>query len=143
MGASIVAYWPGQTREQWETMPGFRNDDKAFGNWMAELEGNAQVLLAVKRLKADAILTMKTDGREDEDVTWVTPEQLRNAALTLRVAVEAGAPEAAVILNSYEIGANDIDPIAEEFIRDLDDIVALTKWAEEQGATQMTLEVNW
>ena len=143
MGASIVAYWRGQTNEQWETMPGFRNDDKAFGNWMAAREEDDEVLEAVKRLNADAILTMKTDGWDDEDVTWVTPEQLRNAALALRAAVEAETPEAAVILKSYEIGANDIDPIAEEFIRDLDDIVDLTKWAEKQRATQMTLDVNW
>jgi hypothetical protein len=143
MGASIVAYWPGQTNEQWETMPGFRNDDKAFSNWMAAREEDDEVLEAVKRLNADAILTMKTDGWDDEDVTWVTPEQLRNAAMVLRAAVEAETPEAAMILKSYEIGANDIDPIAEEFIRDLEDIVALTQWAEEQAATQMTLEVNW
>ena len=48
-----------------------------------------------------------------------------------------------MILKSYEINANRLDPIAEEFIRDLDDIITLTNWAEEHGATRMTLEVNW
>ena len=63
--------------------------------------------------------------------------------MRLRSAVEAGSPQAAVILKSYEVNANRIDSVAEEFIRDLDDIIAMTKWAEEQGATKMTLEVNW
>jgi hypothetical protein len=101
------------------------------------------VLAAVRRLNAEAIMTLKTDGWDDDDVTWVTPEELRTAAMRLRSAVQAETPEAAVILKSYEINANRIDPLAEEFIRDLDDIVAMTKWAEDQGATKMTLEVNW
>ena len=143
MGASVIAYWPGLTDEQMESMPGFYNDDRAWGNWMAERDGDAQVLEAVKRLKAEAILTLKTDGWDDEDVTWVTPDELRAAAMRLRAAVQAEAPEAGVILKSYEINANRIDPVAAEFIRDLDDIIALATWAEEQGATRMTLEVNW
>jgi hypothetical protein len=76
-------------------------------------------------------------------VSWVTPELLRTAAMRLRAAVQAQAPEAHVILKSYEVNANRIDPIEDEFIRDLDDIIAMTKWAEEQGAARMTLEANW
>jgi hypothetical protein len=143
MGAAVMAYWPGLTNEQMESMPGFSNDDKAWGNWMAERDDNDDVLAAVRRLDAEAIMTLKTDGWDDDDVTWVTPEELRTAAMRLRSAVQAETPEAAVILKSYEINANRIDPLAEEFIRDLDDIVAMTKWAEDQGATKMTLEVNW
>ena len=143
MGASVIAYWPGLTTEQMESMPGFFNDDQAWGGWMAERDNDAQVLDAVKRLMAEAIMTLKTDGWDDEDVTWVTPDELRTAAMRLRAAVQAESPEAAVILKSYEINANRIDPVAQEFIRDLDDIVAMAKWAEEQGATRMTLEVNW
>ena len=143
MGASVIAYWPGLTGEQMESMPGFFNDDQAWGGWMAERDNDAQVLDAVKRLMAEAIMTVKTDGWDDEDVTWVTPDELRTAAMKLRAAVQAESPDAAVILKSYEINANRIDPVAEEFIRDLDDIIAMAKWAEEQGATRMTLEVNW
>ena len=143
MGASVIAYWPGLTDEQMESMPGFYNDDKAWGDWMAEREQDRDVLAAIRHLKAEAIMTFKTDGWDDEDVIWVTPDELRTAAMRLRSAVQAGSPEAAVILKSYEVNANRIDPVAEEFIRDLDDIVAMTKWADEQGATRMTLEVNW
>ena len=48
-----------------------------------------------------------------------------------------------VILEAYERNANRIQPVADEFIRDLVDIIAMTHWAEEEGATKMTLEVNW
>jgi hypothetical protein len=143
MGASIVAYWPGMTDAQVATQPGFYNDDRAWGDWMAEREDDPAVVEAIRRLKAEAILTLKTDGWGDEDVTWVSPEELRDAASRLREAVRAGSPGSVVILASYERNANRIDPIAEEFIRDLDDIEAIARWAEAEGATKMTLEVNW
>jgi hypothetical protein len=143
MGASIIAYWPGITEAQIDSQPGFFNDDKAWGDWMAACEEEAAVHDAVRRLGADAILTFKTDGWDDEDVNWVTPLQLREAAERLREAIKAGSPDAGAILACYATGANGIEPVSEEFVRDLDDIIALTKWSEEQGATRMTLEVNW
>ena len=86
---------------------------------------------------------MKTDGWEDEDVTWVTPQQLRYAALTLKNAVLAGSPEAEVILGSYERNANRIGPVANEFVRDLENIASMAEWAERERAHKITLEVNW
>jgi hypothetical protein len=80
---------------------------------------------------------------EDDDVAWVSPQELRAAAARLREAVRTDSAEARVILASYERNANRIDPVPEEFIRDLDDIEAITRWAEAEGATKMTLEVNW
>ncbi len=80
---------------------------------------------------------------DDDDVSWVSPQQLRDAATQLREAVQAGSPETRVILETYERNANRIDPVAQEFIRDLDDIIAMTDWAEKKGAIKMTLEVNW
>jgi hypothetical protein len=143
MGASVTAYWPGITEEQYDSQPGFFNDDRAWGNWMAEREGDPAVSEAIRRLNAEAILTCKTDGWEDDDVSWVSPQQLREAATTLREAVERGSPDIQIILATYERNANRIDPIAHEFIRDLRDIEAIARWAEAQGATRMTLEVNW
>ena len=143
MGATVVAYWPGITDEQMESMPGFWNDAKASGNWMAECENHPQAIDAIRRLQAEAILTLKTDGWDDDDVTWTTPQELQTAATKLRRAVQDQTPEAALILRSYEVNANRIDPVPEEFIRDLDDIIAIARWAEQQGATRLTLEVNW
>jgi hypothetical protein len=143
MGASVIAYWPGITEEQIEEQPGFYNDCKAWGNWMAEREQYPDVLQSLKDLEVAPILTFTTDGIDDADVEWVTPEELRNAAKKLREVVESSRPGVDHILETYQRNANDIDPVADEFMRDLEDIEALAQWAEDQGAIKMTLQVNW
>jgi len=143
MGASIIAYFPGVTEDQLDSQGGFWNDDNAWANWMAECDKEPAMVEAVKKLGAAPILTYKTDPMEDDEVDWVTPQQLRDAAMKLRDAVERGAPETEIILKAYEKGANRIEPVKDEFIRDLDDIVALANWGEEQGTKKITLEVNW
>jgi hypothetical protein len=143
MGATVNAYWPGMTDEQFQSHPPFFNDCKAWGNWMAEREDVPAVEDSLRRLGAEALLSCKTEGWEDEDVDWVSPRQLREAALRLRWAVLAGAPETAVILETYARNSNGIYPVAEEFVHDLDDIAAAAEWAEREGAKLMTLEVNW
>jgi hypothetical protein len=143
MGASVIAYWPGITEEQLESQPGFYNDDKAWGDFMAERENEPEALEAIEKLNAAAILTYTTDGVADEDVDWVTPSELREAARKLREAVESKRPEASIILSVYERNANGVDPVADELTRDLNDIEAIANWAEAEGAELMTLEVNW
>lgn len=143
MGASINAYWYGITEEQLESQPGFYNDDKAWGDFMAERENEPEVLEAIRKLNATALLTHTTNGMADEEVLWVSPSELRNAAKNLREAIQVGRPETEIILEIYERNANDIDPITDELIQDLNDIEAIADWAESEGAKQMTLEVNW
>jgi hypothetical protein len=143
MGASISAYWSGITEEQLESQPGFDNDDKAWGDFMAERENEPEVLEAIRKLNAAALLTHTTEGMTDEEVMWVSPSELRNAAKNLREAIQAGQPETKIILEIYERNANEVDPIADELIQDLNDIEAIANWAEAEGATQITLEVNW
>jgi len=143
MGATVIAYWPGITEEQIDSQPGFYNDDKPWGNWMAVREEVPGALDAIRKLGADAILSLKTDGWEDEDVTWVTPQQMRDAATKLREAVAARLPETEPILEAYKPSALPDEPVADQFIRDLDDVITITRWAEEEGASEMTLEVNW
>lgn len=143
MGASVIAYWPEITEDQVDSQPGFYNDCNAWGNWMAEREGEPAVIEAIKKLKAEAILSHTTEGMDEADVSWVTPADLREAAQKLKAAIQTGQPEAKIILDTYERNANGIDFISEEFVRDLDDIEAIANWAEEEGATRMTLEVNW
>jgi hypothetical protein len=143
MSASIFAYWPGITEEQINSQPGFYNDYKAWSDWLIMREREPEVVKAIRRLNADAIRTSTTAGIRDDEVDWVTPSELRNAALRLIDAVREGGPDIQIILDSYEDTANDIDPIPEEFIRDLLDIATIATWAEDQGATKMTLQVNW
>jgi hypothetical protein len=70
MGATVIAYWPGITEAQLDTQPGFYNDDRAWGNFMAELENTTATCNA-----AEALLTYKSDGMDDDDVTWVSPQR--------------------------------------------------------------------
>jgi phosphoenolpyruvate synthase/pyruvate phosphate dikinase len=114
MGASISAYWSGITEEQLESQPGFDNDDKAWGDFMAERENEPEVLEAIRKLNAAALLTHTTEGMTDEEVMWVSPSELRNAAKNLREAIQAGQPETKIILEIYERNANEVDPIADE-----------------------------
>jgi hypothetical protein len=143
MGASINAFWPEITEEQMGSQPGFFNDDNAWGNFMAESSTDNEVIAALEKLNAKAVLTTTTDGMPAEEVDWVTPGQLANAAKTLRDAVKSGSPETKTILDCYTMGANDIDPISDELIQDLSDIEAISDWAQAEGAERMTLEVNW
>jgi hypothetical protein len=138
MSATVRLYWPGIRREQAES----HDEMTAWGNWMAEREEPA-VLEAVRALGAEAILTFKTDGDDDEDVEWVSPAQLREAATRLKRAVRAQDPQTAVILENYARNAHDRAPVADQFVQDLELIETITRFAEGEGATQMTLEVNW
>jgi hypothetical protein len=143
MGASVLAYWPGITGEQIESQPGFYNDCKAWGDWMAEREADPRAKESVRALGAGAILTHTTHGMTEEEVYWVTPRELKDAAVTLREAVKAGLPGTDVVLETYQRSANGVNPISEEFIRDLEDVEAIAVWAESESAEKMTLEVNW
>jgi hypothetical protein len=147
MGASVSAYWPGieeeLTEEQLESYPGFFNDSKAWGNWMADRLMEPRTVEGIRKLKADAILSFTTNGVKDEEVEWVTPQELREAAQKLVEAIRAGLPETKIILESYKRAASWVDSVEEAFLRDLEDVEAITLWAEEMGAVKMTLEVNW
>ena len=144
MGVSVIAYWPGITEEQLESQPGFYNDCHSWGSFMAERESEPEVLDAIRKLKADAILTFITDGLKDGDVRWVSPQELREAAARLRDAVRVNRPEIRLILEVYARNAiNEDDSVTAEFVQDLADIEAMADWAEEEGAPRMTLEVNW
>jgi hypothetical protein len=110
---------------------------------MAERESETEVLEAFRKLNAAALLTHTTNGMTDEEVLWVSPGELRNAVKNLREAIEAKRPETKIILEVYERNANDVDPIENELIQDLNDIESIANWAESAGTNKMTLEVNW
>lgn len=143
MGASVIAYWTGIAEHQIESQPGFWNDCKAWGDWMAEREEHQDVLQAMKRLGVSALLTVTTDGVADSEIDWVTPSELESAALRLREFVVAGHPETRRILETYAKSANCVDPVSQEFARDLADIAEIARFAQREGVPRMTLQVNW
>lgn len=141
MGASIVAYWPGITNEQLERQPGFTQDDRAWGNFMAEREDELEVQRIMVELGAGALLTAKTDGWDDDDVDWVTPQELYSAAIQLQAAISENKPGSERVLEVY--GRNSHEEYPDDIMVDLEDIMEIAQWAEQEGARVVTLEVNW
>jgi hypothetical protein len=143
VSTTVTAYWPGITEEQLVEEPGLSDDGHNWGQWMAEREDKPDVLRAVVELGGPALLTTMTDGWEDDDVTWATPQALREAALRLAQAVRENRPGVARILEVYGRHAGGTTPLAEQFLTDLNEIAALATWAEAQGTDRMTLSVNF
>lgn len=143
MGASVYAYWPGITAEERAAQPGFGNDCKAWGEWMAEREDHEDVLEAVALLAGDAILTYTSDGIDDEDVDWFSPQQMEESARKLREFVLRDDPRTQRIVATYALSANNVEPVRDELARDLEDIAAIARHCADAGVARMTLEVNW
>lgn len=143
MGASVFVHWPQITEDQIDAQPGFFNDCKAWGNWMAEREGHPDVIAALRSLDLSALLTLRTEGVSDDEVDWATPDSLARAAEALRALVLARDPRVARVVETYAMSANGVDPAHEELARDLADIVDMMTWARAEGATRVTLDVNW
>jgi hypothetical protein len=143
MGASVSGYWTGITDEQRDSLTGFENECKAWGNWMAERYNHPDVLDAMNRLGVGALLSQITEGMEESEVDWVSPQQLMEAAEKLKDLVLAEDPRVKRIVETYSLSANGIDPVHEEFAQDLADVRLIAKFSKEMGVPKMTLEVNW
>src|SRR5262245_26075547 len=98
-----------------------------------------RMLEAIRNLKADAILLSTTNGEEDEDVEWVTSQELRQAAQKLGEVIRAGLLETKIILESYERVSRSyvhaipswLTSVEEDFLSDLESVEVITRWAEE------------
>jgi hypothetical protein len=143
MGASVSGYWPGITDEQRDSMTGFDNDCKAWGDWMAERYNHPDVLAAMKQLGVAALLSHITDGVSEDEVDWVSPGDLMQAAERLRELVLAQDPRVNRIVETYALSANGVGPVHEELAQDLADVRLIAKFSQEMGVPKMTLEVNW
>lgn len=143
MGASVSGYWPGITDDERDSLTGFENDCKAWGDWMAERYKHPDVLEAIEQLGVGALLSLITDGVEEDEVDWVTPDELMTAAERLRELALAHDPRVRRIVETYGLSANGVDSVYEEFAQDLADVRLIAKFSKEMGVRKMTLEVNW
>lgn len=144
MSASVFAYWPGITDEERDSLTGFDNDCDAWGTWMAERYNHPDVLDAMKRLGVRALLSHITDGVSEDEVDWVSPDELMKAADLLRELVLAQVPSVNRIVETYGLcNPPGINPIHEEFAQDLADVRIIAKLCKDMGVPKMTLEVNW
>jgi hypothetical protein len=80
---------------------------------------------------------------KEDEVDWVSLDELIKAAQKLRQLVLAQDPRMKRIVETYALSANGINPVHEEFAQDLADVRLITKFSKEMRVPQMTLEVNW
>ena len=143
MGATVVGYWPGITHEQLESQPGFFNDSKAWGDWMAVRYEHPAIIALHKSLGIEPLLSHTTEGMKASEVAWVSPRQLASAATRLRDLVLANDERVQPFLQVYAEHSGDVDPVDQEFAQDLLDIAAIAEFAGKCGVPKMTLEANW
>ena len=110
---------------------------------MAERYNHPDVLDTIKRLGVAALLSHITDGVDEDEVDWVSPDKLMKAAEKLRELVLAQDPRVKRIVETYAMSASGINPVHEEFAQDLADVRLIAKFSKEMGVPKMTLEVNW
>lgn len=143
MGASVIGYWPGITDKQLGDQPGFYNDCKAWGDWMATRYEHPDVIALHESLHLDPLLSHTTEGMAESEVNWVSPEQLAAAADRLRDLVLARDSRVKRFLDVYSLHANEVDSVDQELAQDLADVAAIAEFAKACGVPKMTLEVNW
>ena len=143
MGASVSPYWAGITEEHCDCLPGFWNDSKAWGNWMAEREKHDDVLKALRLLKVEAVRTCRTEDMSDADVLWVTPDALAADALWLRHLVMTDAPGTRRIVETYAISAGGDQSPEIMLGQDLLDVASIPRYAAQLHVPLMTLHIDW
>lgn len=79
----------------------------------------------------------------EDEVDWVTPDELMKAAESLKELVLAQDPRVKPIVETYALSANRVNPVHEELAQDLADVRLIAKFSKEIGVPKMTLEVNW
>ena len=80
---------------------------------------------------------------KEDEVDWVSPDELIKAAQKLRQLVLAQDPHMKRIVETYALSAHGMNPVHEEFAQDLADVRLIAKFSKEMGIPKMTLEVNW
>jgi hypothetical protein len=143
MSATIGIHWPGCTEEEEFGHYGFDNDDSPWANWLVEVIEHEEVQSAVIDLGCKALLSHTTDGMNDEEVEWTTPDELMRAVKVMSDAIVAKDSRTIPILAAYEKSAIGEEAAEIEIDRDLRDVGLLGKYAKEHGATSITLSVNW
>jgi hypothetical protein len=143
MGASILVHWPGATEEEEGGHPGFYNDDKAWASWMAAVSSNAGALRLLEKLGVACLIYCTTDGVDEDEIEWTTPDDLQQAANKLRRLVQDEDERVAPLISIYEGSYDGVENGAEEFAQDLADVASIADYARDQGAEEMVLGYYW
>jgi len=136
MGASVIEDWAWAHGGADGIHDGFFNDDQAWGGWMGRYRTERttrQVLDAVKSLSG-RIMTLRGWLGTLEDVNWVEAGRGSGTASDADSCglIQAEISRSCVILKATG-STRTASPCSGEFIRDVDDMFAMAKWAEERA----------
>lgn len=123
--------------------PGFSQDCHDWANWMALALCHPEAWRRIQELGLESLFSVFTQGMEEADIEWVTPESILDATLRLSSLIAAEDPRTEAILDSYEAGAADFGHIRERLLIDLHDVAAIAEYARSHGVREMTMEVDW
>ena len=147
MGSSIGVYWPGINESQEMDAPGFQID-KGWADWLAgSIMRSWRLRRILKKRGGRALLTHITEGLEEDQVDWASPDELEAAAGKLIEAIRSGARGTDLLVKSYAEEAHfesfEGEGPEDWLITELEDIQANARFAREQGVDQLTFEMNW
>lgn len=155
MGGSAFLYWPGQGDDGLDSAPWFeQSDSKNWADWIAAVRADADAMRVIGRLKLEALVAYTTEGMQDDEVAWTTPEELERAASQASKLATDRAPDLRPLLKLYaqvaaphddpeEILDNMIEDVIEHMSHDLADVEKMARWAQQQRLPKVAMVVNW
>lgn len=149
MGVSITVEWPGSSEDQQGDHPGFQNDDHMWANWMVNVIEKPNLAGLLEKLGGEVLLYHNTSNLPVNQIGWAKPEEFEKAAITIRDLVAAKDARVTPLIDVYRvewnrlIGDGEGESTEEWFIRDLEDVVGIARYAQAQGARKMTLGYYW
>lgn len=135
MGWSIFVNWPGAEERQQGQHPGFCNDDGLWAELITAVCADTAALATFDQLGLKPLL-----AGASEEVGYVDPDDLIDAAVTLRVLLSAHDPSIEPVVRLYEPGCPEPEKSRDYLVQDLDDVEAIARYVIRCGAREMTLE---
>jgi len=132
MSKIATPYWHGiETCTQ--SIPQFRNDGVLWAEWIMETGLNDETFDLMKRLGLESLLITVADP--DEEDGWASPAELERAAQRMIGLVENNDEFIQDIVEAYP-------GTPEEFLKDLQDIIQIAKFASAQGVPKMSMQIE-
>jgi len=151
MGGLARLRWRGWEQERFagrtDEPPWFASDSKAWADWVACMDAEAApARAALGALGLSSLIeAVTTDGMEEHEVQWATPDELERAARTAHELLLARdlrfEPAFAVYCGDW--GSDDAEAVREMMAQDLLDVAAMAAWGRAHGKAALAIEVNW
>jgi hypothetical protein len=124
-------------------MPGFQNDCKSWADWLVEVVKDHDALDLLDRLGCHAITSFFTNGMRENEIDWVSPGDMFQAAQILSKMVADQDPAVGYLSELYARTRHEVENPSVSLSVDLADIAKMALFVGRLGVTEMTMQVNW